>query len=388
MKILFKNGRFIDAKREFIGSIFAEDGIIKKIFSNGENLNEDIYDKIVDLKGGNILPGLIDLHVHFRDPGYTYKEDIISGLKAAVKGGYTTLCAMANTNPICDNKEILKRNFEKAKKANIANFIQISAIGKDLEDKEFVDIKENLKYTPLFSNDGKTIVDDEFMKQALIKSKEYNFTVLTHCDPEVEIIKRDLDLLREVGGNLHICHISKKETLDLVKEAKDSGLKFTLEVAPHHVFSYDNDYKVAPPIGTKEDNEEIMKAIKEGYIDIHATDHAPHSKEDKEAGAPGINNIETSFQMYLHKYIEYGINIHKLCEMTSYNPSKILGVKKGLFKEGYDLDFIIVDIDKKSKIDSKEFISKSNNTPFSGDTVSGLVLATYVKGEKKYEYNG
>lgn len=379
MKILFKNANLIDADGTFLGDMLIENGKIKKI---EKNINEDC--ESIDLKGQTALTGFIDMHSHFRDPGFTYKEDIITGSKAALKGGYTTICAMANTKPVTDNVKVLKYATDKAKEANLLNYIPISAIGKNLEDKELVDIGENLKYTKLFSNDGKTIFSNEFMEKALIKSREMNFHLLTHCDPEEEIIERDLKLLEKVGGNLHICHISTKKSLCLIKEAKEKGLNVTCEITPHHTYSYDLDYKVAPRIASKEDNEYLLDGIKNGDIDIHSTDHAPHSKEDKEKGAPGIDNIETAFGMINYIYDKNNISIHTLLKMMSKKPAEILKLNKGLFKEGYDADFVIVDLDYNGKINKKDFISKSNNTPYDGEPIKGKILQTYVGGDRKW----
>lgn len=379
MKKLFKNAMFIDADREFFGDMLVENGIIQKI----DKSIDDNCEKI-DLKEATVLTGFIDMHSHFRDPGFTYKEDIVTGSKAALKGGYTTICAMANTKPVTDNSEVLEYAVNKAKDADLLNYIPISAIGKNLEDRELVNIKENLKYTRLFSNDGKTILSDEFMENALIKSKEMNFLLLTHCDPEEKIIERDLRLLEKAGGNLHICHISTKKSLMLIKEAKEKGLNVTCEITPHHTYSYDLDYKVAPRIATKEDNEYLISGIKKGDIDIHATDHAPHSKEDKEKGAPGIDNIEVSFGMINYIYDKNDISIHTLLKMMSKRPAQILKLKKGLFKEGYDADFVIVDLDYRGIIDKEKFISKSNNTPYDKKEIKGKILQTYVLGERKW----
>lgn len=381
MKKLFKNVRLIDADGEFLGDMLVEDGKIEKI---DKNIDIDEECERIDLKNKTALTGFIDMHSHFRDPGFTYKEDIITGSKAALKGGYTTVCAMANTKPVTDSKDVLEYAVNKAKNADLINYIPISAIGKNLEDKELVDIKENLKYTRLFSNDGKTVLSDEFMEKALIKSREMNFLLLTHCDPEEEIIERDLKLLEKVGGNLHICHISTKKSLILIKKAKEKGLNVTCEITPHHTYSYNLDYKVAPKIGTKEDNEYLIEGIKNKDIDIHATDHAPHSKDDKEKGAPGIDNIEVAFAMLNYIYDKNDIPIQRLLDMMSKRPAEILRLKKGLFKEGYDADFVIADLDYRGIIDKDKFISKSNNTPYDKKEIKGNILQTYVGGERKW----
>jgi len=381
MKKLFKNCVLIDATKTSREDVLIENGKIKKI---DKNIKCDDAE-IVDVKGKALLPAFIDMHSHFRDPGYTYKEDIETGMKASVKGGYSVVCTMANTNPVCDNEETLSYVKEKSEKYDINKVIQISAIGKNLEDKEFVDIKENMKYTNLFSNDGRTIFSESFMEQALKKSSEFGFYLLTHCQPEEEIIQRDMKLLEKVGGNLHVCHISTKKSLELIKEAKNKGLRVTCEVGPHHLFADSLDYRVNPSFASFDDRIALINGIRNNDIDILATDHAPHSKEDKEKGAPGIDNIEVAFSMYYKVFKENDISINKLSEMISYNPAKKIGLNKGLIEEGYDADLVVVDLDFEGKINKDEFISKSNNTPFDGYKINGKVIMTFVGGEKKYE---
>ncbi|EDS72218.1 dihydroorotase [Anaerofustis stercorihominis] len=383
MKKLFKNGVIVDKTKTSKEDVLVVNGKIEQI---GKDLKYDDAE-IIDLKGQALMPAFIDMHSHFRDPGYTYKEDIETGMKASVKGGYSVVCTMANTNPICDNKEVLSYVKEKSDKVGLNKVIQISAIGKNLEDKEFVNIEENKKYTNLFSNDGRTIFSYDFMEEALKKSKEYDFHLLTHCQPEEEIIERDMKLLEKVGGNLHVCHISTKKSLELIKEAKAKGLGVTCEVGPHHLFADSLDYRVNPSFATYEDRMAVIQGIKDNKIDVLATDHAPHSIEDKEKGAPGIDNIEVAFSMYYKIFKEHCISINKLSEMISFTPAKKIGLNKGLIKEGYDADFAVVDLDYKGKIKKEEFISKSNNTPFDGYDINGKVLMTFVEGEKKYEIN-
>lgn len=380
-KKLFKNALIVDAEKKEKGDILVSDGKIIKIHENIEDENA----QIIDVKGRVLMPAFIDMHCHFRDPGLTYKEDIETGLKAALKGGYGTVCAMANTKPICDNVEVLEYTTKKAKELNLCRYIQVSAIGVGLEDKNFVQINNNIKYTRLFSNDGKTIFSANFMKKALEKSREYNFHILTHCDPEHEVIKRDVKLAGKTKGNLHVCHISEKKSLEYIEQAKKDGVKVTCEVTPHHLFAHSMEYKVNPPFATKEDREYLISGIKRGTIDVLATDHAPHSKEDKENGAPGIDNIEVAFSVYNKVFYDNGINLNKLSEMISKNPARIIGLNKGLVKVGYDADFTIVDDNYKGVINKDEFISKSNNTPFDKKEIRGKVLMTFVKGEKKYD---
>ncbi|WP_069650385.1 dihydroorotase [Caloranaerobacter ferrireducens] len=385
MNIVIKNVKIVDAKRAFHGSVLIEDGLIKKIFKADEDVNISKDTEIIEGKGLILLPSFVDMHCHLRDPGYLYKEDLESGQKAALKGGYTTLCTMANTKPICDNTAVLEYILDKSRKLNLCDIIQISALTKNLEGKEFVDFKEMLKYTRLFSDDGNTIFNEEVMKKALILSNKLKFRVLTHCQPEFEIVKRDLGLLKEVGGNLHVCHISLKKTLSLIKEFKDANLKFTCEVTPHHIFGYEVDYRVNPSFRKKEDVIALIEGIKQGYIDVIGTDHAPHSLEDKQNGAPGISLIEVAFSMVYKVFHENGISLNKLSELMSYNPARILNLNCGLIEEGYEANLVLVDLDEEYQIDTDNFISKGKNNPFNGEKVLGKVKMTFKRGSVKYD---
>ncbi|QIB27531.1 dihydroorotase [Caloranaerobacter azorensis] len=383
--MLINNVKIVDAKKVLYGSVLIEDGLIKKIFKEDEDINLPKDTEIIEGKGFALLPSFVDMHCHLRDPGYLYKEDLKSGQRAALKGGYTTLCTMANTKPVCDNTSVLQYILDKSRKLDLCDIIQISALTKNLEGKELVDFEEMPKYTKLFSDDGKTIFSEEIMKKALILSNKFKFRVLTHCQPEFEIVKRDLNLLKEVGGNLHICHISLKKTLDLIREFKDNGFKFTCEVTPHHIFGYGLDYRVNPSFRKKEDVESLIEGIKQGYIDVIATDHAPHSLEDKRNGAPGISLIEVAFSMVYKVFYENGISLNKLSELMSYNPARILNLNCGLIEEGYDANLILVDLDEEYRIDTDDFISKGKNNPFNGEKVLGKVKMTFKKGSVKYD---
>ena len=381
MKRLFKNARVIDCFTDAVMDVLVEDG---KITELGENIKAEDT-QITDLDGLVLMPAFIDLHAHFRDPGLTYKETIETGMKASTKGGYTVVCTMANTKPVCDNVEVLEYVKSKAEKTGLNHVLQISAMGKDLKDEELVDVDANMKYTKVFSNDGNTIFSDDFMMKALRLSTDKGFYLHTHCQPEEEIIERDMKLLEKVGGNLHVCHISTKKSLELIKEARKKGLKVTCEVCPHHVFADSLEYKVNPPFATPEDRKALIEGIREGHIDALATDHAPHSEEDKKNGAPGLDNIEVSFSMFYKVFHDNGISLSRMSEMNSYFPAKHLGLEKGLVKEGYDADFAVVDINHEGKIDKNTFVSKSNNTPFDGWDIMGKVVMTVIGGQTKYE---
>lgn len=383
-RLLIKNVRIIDANKDIKSDLLVENGKISKINSNIEIENINTID------GGHyvLMPSFIDLHTHLRDPGLTHKEDLESGQKAALKGGFTVLCPMANTKPVCDNPEVMNYIINKAENLDLCDIKQVCAITKNLEGDEMIDIKSMIEHTRLFSDDGYTLHNTEIMRDALKLSKELNFKVLTHCQPEFEIVERDLKLLEEVGGNLHICHISLKETLDEIKKYKDRGYKFTCEVGPHHIYGYGLDYKVNPSFAEEEDMKYLIQGIKDGYIDMIGTDHAPHTQEDKENGAPGISNIEVAFQMVNKVFSENQISLNKLSEMMSANPAKFLGLNQGLIEEGLRADLVLIDENCENVIDTSNFISKGKNNPFNGQRVKGKVIMTIKNGKIMYDIKG
>ncbi|MBP3906287.1 MAG: dihydroorotase [Peptostreptococcaceae bacterium] len=383
-RLLIKNVRIIDANKDIKSDLLVENGKISKINSNIEIENINTID------GGHyvLMPSFIDLHTHLRDPGLTHKEDLESGQKAALKGGFTVLCPMANTKPVCDNPEVINYIINKAENLDLCDIKQVCSITKNLEGDEMIDIKSMIEHTRLFSDDGYTLHNTEIMRDALKLSKELNFKVLTHCQPEFEIVERDLKLLEEVGGNLHICHISLKETLDEIKKYKDRGYKFTCEVGPHHIYGYGLDYKVNPSFAEEEDMKYLIQGIKDGYIDMIGTDHAPHTQEDKENGAPGISNIEVAFQMVNKVFSENQISLNKLSEMMSANPAKLLGLNQGLIEEGLRADLVLIDENCENVIDTSNFISKGKNNPFNGQRVKGKVIMTIKNGKIMYDIKG
>ena len=383
-RLLIKNVRIIDANKDIKSDLLVENGKISKINSNIEIENINTID------GGHyvLMPSFIDLHTHLRDPGLTHKEDLESGQKAALKGGFTVLCPMANTKPVCDNPEVINYIINKAENLDLCDIKQVCSITKNLEGDEMIDIKSMIEHTRLFSDDGYTLHNTEIMRDALKLSKELDFKVLTHCQPEFEIVERDLKLLGEVGGNLHICHISLKETLNKIKKYKDRGYKFTCEVGPHHIYGYGLDYKVNPSFAEEEDMKYLIQGIKDGYIDMIGTDHAPHTQEDKENGAPGISNIEVAFQMVNKVFSENQISLNKLSEMMSANPAKLLGLNQGLIEEGLRADLVLIDENCENVIDTSNFISKGKNNPFNGQRVKGKVIMTIKNGKIMYDIKG
>lgn len=383
MITLYRNARLIDAQGERYGDLCIEDGVITACAP----LCWQKADRVIDMRRNALMPAFIDLHCHLRDPGYPEKETMETGMRAALKGGYAHLIAMANTNPVMATPAMVQENHDKANHLRLCKLTQAAAAGESLGDDQPTDRAELSKVTKVLSNDGKTIFSDDFMRQLLLDSTKYGFLISTHCQPERKIVERDINLLREVGGNLHIGHISRAETVDMVRRAKAEGLKLTCEVTPHHIFGWDSDYKVNPPLRTRADVDALIEGIKDGTIDCLATDHAPHTPADKANGMAGISNIEHAFQIYLKVFQENNIPLTRLSEMLSLAPAKRLGIKAGLFLPGYAANVTALSVEEESEIDTMQMISRSHNTPFHGRKVMGRVLRTVIDGETRYEYN-
>lgn len=391
MEILIKNCRIIDETKDILGDIYIKDG---KIVEYGKNLNYDC--KIIDATNMVVMPSFIDLHVHFRDPGYTYKEDIYTGSKAALKGGYTLVNLMANTNPICSNMEIVDYVLNKSEKLDLIDIHQSLSITENFDGKTLDHLDQIDNRVKFISDDGKGIQSNLTMYKAMIKAKEKGLTIIAH-EEDYEIVKidtrlsenimtlRDIYLSKLTGAKLHLAHVSTKESIDEIRKGKKEGANISCEVTPHHIGIWNNDYKVNPPIRQRKDVEAIIQGIIDGTIDIIATDHAPHSAQDKEEGAPGISGLETAFSVSYTNLVKSGlISLNRLSQLMSATPGKLMEVNKGKIKNGYDGDLVFIDLDKKASIRGEDFISKGKNTIFNNMDFYGKVMATMRKGEIKY----
>jgi dihydroorotase len=345
------------------------------------------------------MPGFVDLHVHFREPGYTYKEDIESGSRAAVRGGYTMVNLMANTNPICSTLETVNYVQNRAHEIGLVQVNQILSITKDFtgEDISHLDSIEKTQVS-IISEDGKDVMHSEVMLNAMIKAKEKEITVMCHCEnhdlskidmrlAENTMTWRNLTLAQHSGCKAHFAHVSTKESMEYIIQAKRKGHKITCEVTPHHLFlTSRTKYTVNPPLREEEDNEYLIKAIQQGYVDAIATDHAPHSEEDKENGNPGISGIETAFSLCYTNLVKEGyIDLCKLSKLMSKRPSEILNVRKGAIDIGYHGDLVIIDTKEKYTIDCNKFYSKGKNTPFNNMEVYGQIKTTIKGGRVVYK---
>lgn len=382
MIVRYQNARLIDATGDRFGDLYMEDGLIRYCGETGHQYS----DRTIDVKGQAILPAFIDLHCHLRDPGYPNKETMETGMRAALKGGYTMLCAMANTDPVITTPALVEENHQKAQRLKLCKLMQAAAAGERLDDAVPTDRAALSRVTGMLTNDGKTIFSDDFMKALLLDSARYGFLISTHCQPERKIVARDISLLREVGGNLHVGHISHAETVALIRHAKAEGLTLTCEVTPHHLFGYNDDYKVNPPLRTETDVVALIAGIRDGTVDCLATDHAPHTEEDKKNGMAGISNIEYAVSIFLSVFHAHNIPLTRLAELTSYAPARRLNIKAGLLAPGYPADVVVLNPAEEYEIKRADMLSKSHNTPFEGRKVRGRILKTIVEGETRYEY--
>ena len=388
MELLIKNARIVDSSQDFIGDVYIEKGIIKEV---GLDISKDNINTI-DTKGLVLMPSFIDTHAHFREPGLTYKEDIETGSRAALRGGYTGVCLMANTQPICSNKEVLQIIRNRANELRLVDLHQCISVTNGFNGKDLSHLDEFVgdKKLKAISDDGVGVMNSEVMYKAMLKAKENDWIIMSHAedrgfsDIDMRIAEnimtlRDIYLAKETGARLHMCHVSTKEAIKYISDAKKAFNNITCEVTPHHIFLTKdiNDYRVNPPIREKEDVNSIIKAIKDGIVDCIGTDHAPHTKEDKEKGSPGMVGLETSFSIcYTSLVKSREISLNKLSEIMSKNSANILGMNKGIISLGKDGDLVLVDLNKKIKVDSKKFHSKAQNTPFEGMELYGEIKMT------------
>lgn len=396
MNLLIKNANIIDAYENFNGDILIIDGKISEI---GKEINKTEVETI-DAKGLTLMPAFIDTHAHFREPGLTHKEDIESGSKAAAKGGYTGVCLMGNTNPICSTREVVEYVRNRAKEIGLVDIHQCVSITENFGGKsiEHLNAFEDDSELVAITDDGVGVMDSSIMMKAMEKAKENNWIVMSHAEDktfskiDMRIAEdlmtiRDLYLAKVTKARLHMAHVSTIESINAIRRAKKEGANVTCEVTPHHIglTTEESNYRVNPPIREKDDVKAIIEGIKDGTVDCIGTDHAPHTQEDKEKGAPGMVGLETAFSIcYTELVKKYGITINKLSELMSRNPANILGMNKGSITIGKDGDLVLVDLNKEVIIDKDKFVSKGKNTPFHGRKYFGEVVMTIKAGKVIY----
>lgn len=424
MRTLIRNGHVVDPLTGKDGKfdVLIEGDRVRKV---EENLKEDA-DRVLDAKGCYVMPGFIDLHVHLRDPGLEYKETLATGGAAAVKGGVTTLCAMPNTRPVVDTKERYEEIAGRSRSESPAHILQLGAVTCGQEGKELADIAGMAQAGCVgISEDGKSVMNASLYRKGMKAAKEQGMIVFAHCEDitmveggvmnadenarrlgmkgitnsvEDVIVARDILLAKETGVKLHLCHCSTADSVKMTELAKKEGLAVTAEVCPHHfiltsddIREDDGNYKMNPPLRSRADVEELRRGLKEGIMDVIATDHAPHGEEEKNqsmAKAPfGIVGLETSAALTYTELVKPGVlTILEMAEKMSLRPAQILGLSdKGSISEGKIADVVIFDPEKSYTIDRQTFVSKGKNTPFHGRKVWGEVRATLVDGQVVYE---
>ena len=423
MTLLIRNGRVIDpaSNVDMTADVLVENGIVSKVMPQ----IQDQADQQINAEGCYVMPGFIDLHVHLRDPGQEHKETVVTGAAAAARGGYTTIVAMPNTKPVVDNADVVNYVHNKAKNMAKVNILQAGAITKKMEGMQLADIEQMvLAGSPAVSEDGKSVMNAYLLREAMQLAKKLDIPVLSHCEDrnllnggvvnddenakkyglpgisnsvEDVIAMRDVMLAKDTGAKLHLCHCSTKDSVEIVRAAKEKNVRITAEVCPHHftlssddMIPGDTNYKMNPPLRKREDVEALRQGLKEGIMDVIATDHAPHAKEEKNDSmlrAPfGIVGLETAAALTYTELVLSGcLSVMQMAEKMSLNPARVIGLDKGSLEPGKAADLVIFDPHKTYKIEASQFASKSRNTLFNGREVTGAVRATIVGGEIVYQ---
>ncbi|AFL67675.1 dihydroorotase [Sulfurospirillum barnesii] len=421
MKTLIKNGIIVNSDGQIKANVLIEDEMIVDIIAH-----EVEADKVIDACGNYIMPGLIDMHVHFRDPGQEYKDDVISGSETAVASGVTTCLPMANTFPINDNSSITRAMIQKAKQRGLIDLLPIGAISQGLHGDRIVEMGDMIEAGAVaFSDDGLPVSDSSVMRDALEYSRGFNSFVISHSEDcslcrkgvmhegavstilglkgmasekEEIMISRDMLLAKLTQGHIHIAHVSSAWSLKLIELAKQQGINITCEVTPHHfsfsdknLLSYNTHFKMSPPLRGENDIQAIREALKSGLVDVIATDHAPHHTDDKFVefdNAPfGILGLQTLVPLTLKLVNEGVISLERMVELTSANPAKILNLKtKGKIAKGMLADIAIIDPNKEYVYDESINKSKSKNSPLFGQTLTGAAVMTLKNGRVVYDF--
>ncbi len=426
MKTLLKNAKVFDNKGK--GQFIKKDLLVdsdKVIVDFNKEQSSCLYDRVFDFKNKYIIPGFVDVHVHLREPGFFYKESIRTGTLAGAHGGYTTICSMPNLNPPPSNLKNLETQLEIIDEDAVINVIPYGTITKTGNGRsELADMASTAPYVIGFSDDGRGVQTGELMEEAMLIAKDLNKPIVAHCEDESLLeggyihkgeyakmnshrgissesewvqVARDVELATKTGCKYHVCHISTKETVDIIRQAKKSGVDVSCETAPHYLILTDMDlhdegrFKMNPPIRSAEDREALIEGIKDGTIDMIATDHAPHSFEEKSKGleksAFGIVGLETSFALLNTHLVRSGIiTPEELIKLMSINPRERFSLSgpKSLVEGTEICDISVLDPTKNWTINSNEFMSKGRATPFDGTEVVGKVVATFVGGILKF----
>ena len=422
MKTLICGGEVVLSDKVEKLDILICDGKIEKL---AKNIKPAPDYRVIEAGGKTVIPGIIDMHVHLREPGFEGKEDIDSGSKAAVAGGVTQVCCMPNTSPVCDNSVVVKYIKLREKEVNLCKINPIGAITKGEKGEALADIGKMAQAGAVaISDDGRSVMNSLIMRLGIEYASGFNLKCLCHCEDinlvdggvvnegknstltglkgspraaEDIMIARDISLAESLNVPVHICHVSTYSGVDIIRSAKKRGVKVTAETCPHYfiltddiITDFDTFTKVNPPVREEIDRKAIIEGLKDGTLDCIVTDHAPHSQKDKEVeynlAAFGMSGIETSFALSYTYLVKSGImRLEELMKLMSYNPAKTLNLEGGEIKEGGVADLAIVDLNAAYTIDGNKFLSKGKNTPFNGYKVYGKVCATLVDGEVKYQ---
>ncbi|TBX30104.1 dihydroorotase [Enterococcus durans] len=423
MKTLIKNGQINTRNNETTpAEILIEDGKIKAI---GTGFSETEFDEVYDAKGQLITPGLVDVHVHLREPGFTYKETIEAGSKAAARGGFTTVCAMPNLNPVPDTAEKLKNVYDLIKQNAVVKVLQYAPITENLRSEVLVDQEALIAEGAFaFTNDGVGVQTAGTMYLAMKEAAKNKKALVAHTEDESLLfggvmhagkkaeelglpsilsvtessqIARDLLLAEATGVHYHVCHVSTKESVRVIRDAKKAGIHVTAEVSPHHLILIDEDipedfgfWKMNPPLRGKEDREALIEGLLDGTIDCIATDHAPHGLEEKSKSfleSPfGIVGSETAFQLIYTHFVETKrFTLEQVINWLAVKPAEIFQLNAGTLTIGAPADLAVFAIEHLSEIDKKDFLSKGENTPFVGWKVKGETLLTFVDGKLAWQ---
>jgi len=436
--IFIKNGHIIDPSQgiDGIGDILIEDGKIAVVNSQESGVRSQKKEqklqtpnsklRTIDAAGLYVFPGLIDMHAHLREPGFEYKETIKTGTMAAVKGGITSVCCMPNTNPINDNRTVTEFILRKAYAEGSCYVYPIGAITKEQKGEELAEmVMMHEAGCVAFSDDGRPVMNSLIMRRALEYSKVLNMPIISHCEDmslsdggvmnegrlsaqmglrgipyaaEDAMVARDIILSEITGGRLHIAHVSTEGSVRLIGQAKERGVKVTAETCPHYftitediVEGYNTNAKVNPPLRMQRDVDAIKEGLRDGTIDVIATDHAPHHRDEKlqefDKSPSGISGFETALSLCLRLVHEGVLSMPQLIEKIAFAPAQILGINAGTLKDGNYADIAIIDINREFKVESKNFLSKGKNTPFDGWTLKGMPVITICKG-KIFDYRG
>ncbi len=416
--LLLKNAVPFD--RDYACDILIENGFITRM----EPADRETFtaDNMLDCGGLTAFPGLFDMHVHFRDPGYTYKEDVFSGSEAALAGGVTGVVCMPNTNPVTDNAQVVRYIVDKAKETGVKIY-PAACITSGMKGGELTNFDELRDAgVKVISDDGRPVKNAEIMRQALEQSGKYGLLCASHCEDldiinggiinkgevskalgvkgmdrasEDSITAREIMLAASCGARIHICHVSTKGSIEMIRAAKQMGVAVTCETCPHYfmytdekVMSRDADYRMNPPLRTESDRNAVLAAVLDGTIDCIVTDHAPHAAEEKsdfEKAPNGVVGLETSLAAALTVlHHENGMPLRRIAELMSSNPRKLLGIEQIAIIPGSRADICIADIDRSWTVVPEKLHSKSKNTVFKGETFKGRVIYTITDGEVRY----